>query len=514
MVELDPGTTILVLSHLRYDFVFQRPQQLMCRLARRHRIVFVEEPVRTDGPMRLRVWQPTVNVRVLEPQTPLAVAGFHDDQLPMLRELLEPEFARLDRPVLWFYTPMALPLVAEVPARRVVYDCMDELAALRCAPRQLQQREAALLRRADVVFTGGRRLYRTRRNRHHDVWCFPSGVDARHFAPREDWTDPWPSLARPRIGYYGVIDDRIDFALLDRVAAERPDWQWIMVGPIGKVDPSDLPRRPNLHWLGQHAFETLPRLSAAWDVCMMPFALNDATRHSSPTKTLEYMAAGKPIVSTPVPDVAESYAALVRIGDGAAEFVEACEGALAEAGEPRERRAREMRELAEDLCWDDAAATMEAIVFDSRRRPGEPPLEVEQATIVLDASGDVVVASDASDRANGLRVLGIEAPARRLRLAEGLALRYDTLYANVPLPRLVDLLGKHAPQGVRDAATTLRTLAANGAAANGDADAGFARKVVRIHNWLATVDILPLMPSVDRGATEAERTVSTQRAHA
>jgi UDP-galactopyranose mutase len=514
MDVLDPGTTILVLSHLRYDFVFQRPQQLMCRLARRHRIVFVEEPVRTDGPTRLRVWQPTVNVQVLEPQTPLAAAGFHDDQLPLLRELLEPEFARLDRPVLWFYTPMALPLVADLPARKVVYDCMDELAAFRFAPRQLQQREAALLRRADLVFAGGRRLYRTRRDRHHDVWCFPSCVDQRHFAPREDWTDPWPSLGRPRIGYHGVIDERIDYALLDRVAAERPDWQWIMVGPIVKVDPADLPRRPNLHWLGQHAFATLPRLSAAWDVCMMPFALNDATRHISPAKTLEYMAAGKPIVSTPVADVAEPYAALVRIGDGAAQFLAACEGALAEAGEPRERRAREMRELAEDLGWDHTAAAMEAIVFGAQPRLGEPPLEQDQATIVLDAAGDVVVAGDASERVNGVRVLGIEAPARRLRLAEGLALRYDTLYANVPLPRLVDLLGRHAPQGVRDAATRLRAPASSGAAANVDADARFARQVVRIHHWLATVDIRPVMPRDERGATEAERAMPAQRARA
>jgi hypothetical protein len=246
----------------------------------------------------------------------------------------------------------------------------------------------------------------------------------------------------------------------------------------------------------------------------MPFALNDATRHISPAKTLEYMAAGKPIVSTPVADVAEPYAALVRIGDGAAQFLAACEDALAEAGEPRERRAREMRELAEDLCWDDTAAAMEAIVFGARPRLGEPPLEQDQATIVLDAAGDVVVAGDASERVNGVRVLGIEAPARRLRLAEGLALRYDTLYANVPLPRLVDLLGRHAPQGVRDAATRLRAPASSGAAANVDADARFARQVVRIHHWLATVDIRPVMPSDERGTTEAERAMPTQRARA
>jgi UDP-galactopyranose mutase len=511
MDEPDPGTAILVLSHLRYDFVFQRPQQLMCRLARRHRVVFVEEPVRRDGPPRLRVWQPTVNVQVLEPQTPLAEAGFHDGQLPMLRELLEPEFARLDRPVLWFYTPMALPLVAGVAAHKVVYDCMDELAAFRFAPRQLQQREAALLRRADVVFTGGRSLYRARRDRHHDVWCFPSGVDARHFAPREDWADPWPSLGRPRIGYCGVIDERIDYALLDRLAAERPEWQWIMVGPVVKMDPKDLPRRANLHWLGQQAFETLPRLVAAWDVCMMPFALNDATRHISPTKTLEYMAAGKPVVSTRVRDVAEPYASLVRVADGPAQFLEACENALAEAAEPRARRAREMCELAEDLCWDDTAAAMEAIVFDARPRLAEPPLERDEATVVLDAQGDVVVAGDPGEHPSGVRVLGVEAPARQLQLANGPHLRYDTLSAQVPLPRLVELLGRHAPRGVREAAAALRTLASSTEdAGDPGAAADFSRNVVRIHHWLATVDIRPSMSAADHGATEAERTVAAR----
>ncbi|HEX6573023.1 MAG TPA: glycosyltransferase [Steroidobacteraceae bacterium] len=499
MDESDPGATLLVLSHLRYDFVFQRPQQLMCRLARRHRVVFVEEPVRTDGPPRLRVWQPTVNVRVLEPQTPLGAIGFHDDQLPMLRELLEPEFARLDRPVLWFYTPMALPLVAEVPARKVVYDCMDELAAFRSAPRQLQQREAALLRRADVVFTGGRSLYRARRDRHHDVWCFPSCVDARHFAPRDGWPEPWPSLGHPRIGYFGVIDERIDYALLDRVAGERPDWQWFMVGPTVKVDPKDLPRRENLHWLGQHAFETLPRLAAAWDVCMMPFALNEATRHISPTKTLEYMAAGKPIVSTRIRDVAEPYAPLVRIGDGAAQFIEACEEALAESAAQRDRRAREMRELSEDLCWDDTAAAMEAIVFGSRPALPEPPVSHDEVTISLDDPGDVVVAHPGN-----ARVVAIEAPARRLRLAHGASLRYDSLNANVPLPQLVELLGAHAPRGVREAAAHLREQAPGDAPAT-DSDASFARRIVRIHNWLATVDIRPSLPTPVRSASPLTR---------
>ena len=505
MVRGDPGpaTTLLVLSHLRYDFVFQRPQQLMCRLARRHRIVFVEEPVRTDGPPRLRIWQPTTNVQVLEPQTPLAAPGFHDAQLPMLRELLEPEFAKLDAPVLWFYTPMALPLVADVRASRVVYDCMDDLAAFRFAPLQLQQREAALLRRADHVFTGGRSLYRARRDRHADVWCFPSCVDAAHFAPREEWTDPWPAIGHPRIGYYGVIDERIDYALLERLAAERPDWQWFMVGPVVKVDPATMPRRDNLHWVGQQAFESLPRIAASWDLCMMPFALNEATRHISPTKTLEYMAAGKPVVSTPVRDVAEPYGHLVRVADAAAPFIEACEAALAEAPGQRERRAREMRELATDLCWDDTVAAMESIVFGPAVAAAGETLAASEVALALDESGAPVEAE------TGRRVVAIEAPARRVRLADGTVLRYDTLAAGVPLPKLVELLGRSAPRGVRAAADALGAEHAGRSAE--PREARFAEQVVRIHNWLGVVDIRAALPAPDGASATAQRSIAARR---
>lgn len=499
--------TVLVLSHLRYDFVYQRPQQLMSRLAERHPVLFVEQPVRIDGPPHLRVWQPTANVQVLEPQTPLAATGFHDDHVPMLRELLDPVFARLHRPVLWFYTPMALPLVKDVEAGLIVYDCMDELSAFRFAPKQLQQREAALFRRADVVFTGGRTLYRAKRDRHRDVWCFPSCVDARHFARDDGWTDPWPNLSGPRLGYCGVIDERIDYGLLDRVARDRPDWNLFMVGPFAKIDPADVPRRPNLHWLGQQSFESLPRMLASWDVCLMPFALNEATRHISPTKTLEYMAAGKPVVSTRVRDVAEPYGHLVQIADHWAQFVELCEAALRETPAQRASRTRQMRDLAQDQCWNDTVAAMERIVFERGQAaaPDERRARVEEATLHLDESGRVC------ETQRGREVLRIEPQARRLRLADGETLSYCDLFAAIPLPQLVELLGENAPRGVRAAAAALRqddgvTFQAVrdleskqdiestrdvGDTSMLDETERFARNVVRIQNWLVTQDIHP-----------------------
>jgi|GEM_PF-1510933 glycosyltransferase involved in cell wall biosynthesis len=512
----DRTPTVVVFSHLRYDFVYQRPQQLMSRLAERHPVLFVEEPVRIDGPPHLRVWQPAANVHVLEPQTPVAASGFHDEQVPMLRELLDPVLARLERPVLWFYTPMALPIVTEAQAGLVVYDCMDELSAFRFAPKQLQQREAALFRRADVVFTGGRSLYRAKRGRHPEVWCFPSCVDVRHFAREAYGPDPWPHLPRPRLGYYGVIDERLDYALLDRVASERPDWQVFMVGPFAKVDPADVPHRPNLHWLGQQAFESLPRFVASWDVCLMPFALNEATRHISPTKTLEYMAAGKPIVSTRVRDVAEPYGQLVQIADHWAQFVDLCEAALHETPLQRAGRARQMRDLALDQCWDDTVAAMERIVFDradAGASGGAPATRVEEVTLQLDDDGRV-------RETHGRReVLRIEPQARRLRLAVGASLGYCDLFAAIPLPRLVELLGDDAPRGVRAAAAELRDQrrhessgwrggreAAVRAVAShnvgGDDAEHFARNVVRIQNWLATQDIHPAASDIGGGRRE------------
>jgi protoporphyrinogen oxidase/glycosyltransferase involved in cell wall biosynthesis len=366
---LDTGATILVFSHLRYDFVFQRPQQVMSRLARRHRILFVEEPVRTDEQTRLLVWQPAANIKVLQPHTPLAAPGFHDDQVPLLRELLQSTFDAVQRPVVWLYTPMALPLVADLDAAAIVYDCMDELSAFRFAPRQLQQRETALLKRADIVFTGGRSLYRSRRSRHGNVLCYPSAVDASHFAPQPGWQDPWPDVAHPRLGYFGVIDERIDLPLLDRLARERPQWQFYMVGPVAKIDTATLPRRSNIEWLGQQSFDSLPRMVSHWDVCLMPFATNEATRFISPTKTLEYMAAGKPIVSTNVRDVADCFGDIVRVARGPAEFVQACDAALAERDDGNAESRREtMQHLAADLSWDATVNSMELAVLGSHRR--------------------------------------------------------------------------------------------------------------------------------------------------
>lgn len=357
---------MIVFSHLRWDFVYQRPQHLMSRLAARYEVFFVEEPVFGPGTPSWKVSQPSENLRICQPHTPVAAPGFHDEQLPSMQTLMDQlldEF-EIRRPVAWLYTPMALPLLAGLDAETIVYDCMDELSAFKNAPRQLLQREHALLKAADLVFTGGPSLFRAKRGRHHAVHCFPSSVDRDHFAAAADESAEWAAqrpLPRPRLGFFGVIDERLDIGLLERLALSHPEWQIIMVGPVVKIDSAELPRRPNLHYFGQQPYADLPRFLAGWDVCLLPFALNEATRFISPTKTLEYMAAGKPIVSTPVVDVAEPYSHIVRIGEGEG-FVAQCERALGESAAQRSHRAALAEDTLSGTSWQKTVDQMYALI--------------------------------------------------------------------------------------------------------------------------------------------------------
>lgn len=242
---------IVVFSHLRWDFVFQRPQQLMVRLAQHYRIYFVEEPVFADGPAYCGHYSPSPGISVVKPHTPVHAPGFHDDQIAQLQPLLAEFFADvdLDDCVLWLYTPMALPLIAGFRYETLVYDCMDELRAFRHAPPQLAQREKALLEIADVVFTGGPSLYESRRERHGNVHCFPSSVDPAHFGRAQEPGLDHPAqaaIAHPRLGFFGVIDERFDVELITRMADTHPHWQLCLVGPVVKIDPAMLPRQRSL----------------------------------------------------------------------------------------------------------------------------------------------------------------------------------------------------------------------------------------------------------------------------
>jgi glycosyltransferase involved in cell wall biosynthesis len=356
--------TLVVFSHLRWNFVYQRPQHLLSRLALRWRVIFIEEPVLNSSHNQLEHVEPADGVEVWRPHVTGDQPGFHDDHLPALQRMVAN--AMVERSVtdywIWFYTPMALPLATGLSPRGVVYDCMDELAAFKHAPRQLIQRENALFKLADLVFTGGRSIYNAKKGRHPDVHCFPSSVDAQHFSAVRGEHPLQAGLPRPRLGYCGVIDERVDMALIDGVAQARPDWQIMMVGPTAKIDAAALPRHGNIHWLGQQSYQDLPCFISGWDVCLMPFALNDATRFISPTKMLEYMACGRPSVSTPIRDVVEPYGHVVSIADSAQAYVEACESILARSIDEQRRHAEELATAISKTSWDRTAQAMAELI--------------------------------------------------------------------------------------------------------------------------------------------------------
>jgi UDP-galactopyranose mutase len=354
---------LVCLSHLRWNFVFQRPQHLMTRCARERRVFFVEEPMfapKITPHLDLEVIGDASGrhgLRVAVPHLPtgLDAAAEAAAMRALLDDLIRRE--RIGRYVLWYYTPMALAYSDHLAPAAVVYDCMDELSAFKGAPAILKQREAALMQRAAVVLTGGQSLYEAKRNQHPSVHAFPSSVDVEHFAQaRRITVDPpdQAAIPRPRLGFFGVLDERLDVQLLEGLAAARPEWQIVMVGPVTKIDPAVLPRRANIHYLGPKKYEELPHYVAGWDVALLLFARNEATRYISPTKTPEYLAAGRPVVSTSIRDVVRPYGqkGLVRIADDVPDFVRACEEAMAEDAVERLTQADAfLRQTSWDGTW-------------------------------------------------------------------------------------------------------------------------------------------------------------------
>jgi UDP-galactopyranose mutase len=353
---------LVCFSHLRWDFVFQRPQHLMTRFAKGRRVFFFEEPLFEPG-VAPRLDARTVGGRlcVVTPRLSpdLQVAQQH----AILQHLLDAYF--IDQGirdyVAWYYTPMALGFTRHLHPRATVYDCMDELSAFKGAPPSLLDHESELLHRAEVVFTGGQSLYEAKRNQHPNIHAFPSSIERAHFAQARRKTEEpadQRGLAHPRLGFAGVIDERLDIPLLKALADARPNWQFVMVGPVVKIDPADLPKNPNIHYLGQKSYTDLPKYMAGWDVAMLPFARNESTRFISPTKTPEYLAAGCPVVSTPIQDVVRPYGEqeLVWIADASADFIRCAEAAMHDA--QADARWKKIDAFLSRLSWD---ATWEAM---------------------------------------------------------------------------------------------------------------------------------------------------------
>ncbi len=325
---------LVCLSHLRWDFVYQRPQHLLSRCASDRRVFFVEEPIfSSDSSERLEVSPRESGVWVVVPHLR---EGMSEEEVIAAQQMMLDELfaqAEIHQYILWYYTPMAMAFSYHLEPLAVVYDCMDELSAFKGASPILKQRETELFNRADLVFTGGQSLYEAKRNQHPNVYAFPSSIDTAHFAKSRTLAEEpadQADIPHPRLGFYGVIDERMDLELLGGIAEARPDWHLVIIGPVVKIDPATLPSHPNIHYLGGKSYPELPSYLAGWDVALLPFALNESTRFISPTKTPEYLAAGKPVVSTSIRDVVRPYGqeGLVSIADTVADFVAAAEAAM------------------------------------------------------------------------------------------------------------------------------------------------------------------------------------------
>ena len=362
--------TLICFSHLRWNFVFQRPQHLMSRFARDMAVIFWEEPLEIapteTAYLRVREADDAPGVVVVVPHLPQGVP--EDAREATLKRLIDAHLATVRGPLIaWYHTPMMLPFSRHIESDVTVFDAMDELSKFKFAPVKLLELEQELIDRADIVFTGGSSLYEAKKDRHDSVHCFPSSVDRVHFAKaRSKLFDPadQEDLPRPRLGFYGVFDERFDGELLDKVAEMRPDWSFVMVGPIVKIAPEDLPHRPNIHYLGGKTYAELPAYLSGWDVALMPFAINESTQFISPTKTPEYLAGAKPVVSTAIRDVVRHYGHLegVMIASTADEFVAACEEALELSRNPETGWLAEADLMLSAASWDTTQARMSGLI--------------------------------------------------------------------------------------------------------------------------------------------------------
>lgn len=364
---------LICVSHLRWNFVFQRPQHLMTRAAKQYRVFYVEEPVFGDADFLERFTDPS-GVEVCTPHIThgLSAAESQARTSALLEDLVCQE--GLKQYVLWVYTPMELPITAGLKPALTVYDCMDELSGFRHAPPELRQREERLFQQADLVFTGGHRLWEAKRLQHPHAYPFPSSVEVEHFAQaRTAQSDPHDQqeIPRPRLGFYGVLDERFGSPLVSELARQHPDWAIVLLGPVVKVSREELPQEPNVYYLGQKSYAELPRYLSHWDAAIMPFARNEATEFISPTKTPEFLAAGVPVVSTAIHDVVRPYGDLdlLRVADDAEAFGTAVQNLLDEAGSQaaHERQARADAFLSH-LSWDHTWAEMQARMTEALGR--------------------------------------------------------------------------------------------------------------------------------------------------
>ena len=356
---------LICFSHLRWNFVYQRPQHLLSRFSKYYTTYYIEEFIFSDEEDGCIFYTTEENVVVVTPQINHNVVGNSDDirKMDVIMNLFNDE--GIDNYILWYYTPMALSFTQQLKPKFIVYDCMDELSAFRFAPPELKLMEEKLIEKADIVFTGGNSLYEAKKLLHHNIFSFPSSIDRKHFMQARENIEEQPdqeNIPYPRLGFFGVIDERFDIELIEKVATLKPDWQVVLIGPVVKIDVASLPIKNNIHYLGNKSYEQLPFYLSGWDIAMIPFAINESTRFISPTKTPEYLAAGKPVLSSPIRDVINPYGDknLVHIYNDASELIEkvSAELSVKDKAEWLER----VDEYLSNISWDLTFEKMNSLI--------------------------------------------------------------------------------------------------------------------------------------------------------
>jgi glycosyltransferase involved in cell wall biosynthesis len=357
---------LICFCHLRWNFVYQRPQHLMSRFAKQQRVFLIEEPwfdAQQTNYLQLDRKDEKLTIVIPHLQQGLSEEEIVSQQVKLLKDLFEEE--SITNYFFWYYSPMPIAIGNAFDPQFIMYDCMDELSLFKDAPPVLREREKELFEKAALVFTGGHNLYQAKKNSHHNIHPFPSSIDKAHFAQaRQITADPedQANIPHPRFGFYGVIDERFDIELIKQVTERKPEWQFVIIGPVVKIDPALLPRLDNIHYIGSRGYDDLPKYLAGWDVAIIPFVLNDSTKYISPTKTPEYLAAAKPVISTSIVDVVTPYAVndLVQIADSADDFIKAAEFELTR--KDQNEWLQKVDDFLADNSWDNTWSKMQQLI--------------------------------------------------------------------------------------------------------------------------------------------------------
>lgn len=344
---------MIVFCHLRWQFVYQRPQHVIERLSHHLKVLFVEEPLpNSTSHSSGNLIVVNDNLHILQPNV---------EDVKSIAKILPEYVNNKSIPFGWFYSASFSPLLEELNFQTVVYDCMDEPSLIKGDSQELLNQEEYLMSHADIIFTNVQSLFESKKQHHPNVHLFPGSVDKTHF--NKAWNSSTPEdiahIQSPIVGYYGIIDEQIDFSLLQETALKLPNVSFVMIGPR-MIDEEHLPKEANIHFLEMKSYDELPNYLKAFDIAMMPFVLNDATKYISPTKTLEYMAAGKPIISTKTTDVVRDYRRCVSLVENADEFSNAITFLL----DKMDRLSLEMEyyRILKKTSWDATTDKMESLI--------------------------------------------------------------------------------------------------------------------------------------------------------